>query len=110
VRTYKAHAQLKWPLNVGYNYTVGQSNATQVVTILQTRTGSGYDQLRKNAQTWQEQNTVNATDTLTIIGQSARPSNGKSRQQYKSSNVDGSCYAKTITSVNYVLKGIIKGC
>jgi Peptide N-acetyl-beta-D-glucosaminyl asparaginase amidase A len=109
-RSYQSHAQLKWPLNVGYNYTVGQSNAKQVVTILQTRTGNGYDQQRKNAQTWLEQNTVNSTDTLTIVGQNATPSNGKSRQQYKSLNVDGSCYAKTITSVNYVLKNIIKGC
>jgi hypothetical protein len=108
--TYKSHAQLKWPFNVGYNYTVGQSNATQVVSILQTRTGTGYDQQRKNAQTWLEQNTVNSTDTLTIVGQNATPSNGKSRQQYKSLNVDGSCYAKTITSVDYMLKNIIKGC
>ncbi|MEO8789713.1 MAG: peptide-N4-asparagine amidase [Candidatus Tumulicola sp.] len=109
-RAYRSYALLKWPLNVGYNYMVGQNSAKQVVSILQTRTGSGYDQQRKNAQTWQDQNTVNTTDTLTIIGQGATPSDGKSRQQYKSSNVDGSCYAKTITSVNYVLKNIIKGC
>jgi hypothetical protein len=108
--SYRSHAQLSWPFNVAYNYTVNGNTAKQVVSILQTRTGNGLDQQRKNAQTWLEQNTVNSTDTLTIIGQSASPSGGKSRQQYKSMNVDGRCYAKTITSVNYVLKSLMKGC
>jgi hypothetical protein len=108
--SYRQHAQLSWPFTVGYNYSVSGNSAKQIVSILQTRTGSGLDQKAKNPQTWLEQNTVNSTDTLTIIGQSASPSNGKSRQVYKSLNVDGACYAKTITSADYVLKNIIKGC
>jgi hypothetical protein len=107
---YRNHAQLSWPFTVGYNYTVNGSTAKQVVSILQTRSGNRLDQQRQNAQSWLEQNTVNATDTLTITGQGYSPSGGKSRQQYKSLNVDNQCYAKTITSANYVLKSIMQGC
>jgi Peptide N-acetyl-beta-D-glucosaminyl asparaginase amidase A len=107
---YHNHAQLSWPFTVGYNYTVSGNTGKQVVSIVQTRTGNGLDQQRKNAQSWLEQNTVNSTDTLTIVGQNATPSGGKSRQQYKSLNVDNQCYAKTITSANYVLKSIMQGC
>jgi hypothetical protein len=107
---YRNHAQLSWPFNVAFNYMVTGNGAKQVTSILQTNSANGLDQQRKNAQSWLEQNTVNSTDTLTIVGQNGTPSNGKSRQQYKSLNVDNHCYAKTITSVNYVLKSIMQGC
>jgi hypothetical protein len=107
---YRNSAQISWPFNVSFNYMVNGNQAKQVTSILQTNNASGLDQQRKNAQSWLEQNTVNSTDTLTIVGQSGSASGGKSRQQYKSLNVDNQCYAKKITSANYVLKSIMQGC
>ena len=47
-------------------------------------------------------------DTLNFTASGFSPSGGKSRQQYKSLNVDGACWNKDITSLNYVLTGTMK--
>ncbi|MBV9719359.1 MAG: peptide-N(4)-(N-acetyl-beta-glucosaminyl)asparagine amidase [Candidatus Eremiobacteraeota bacterium] len=106
----KAQSQWTYPLNVKYNYIVSGSTATQRADILQTKNGNGLDQTRHNAASWSLLNTVHSSDTLNFTASGFTPSNGKSRQQYKSLNVDGRCYLKTITSKNYVLTSIMKGC
>ncbi len=109
-RTLKAQSQWTYPLNLKYNYVVSGATATQTAGILQTKSGSGLDQTKKRAASWSLLDTVNTSDTLTFKGGGFSPSNGKSRQQYKSLGVDGSCYEKTLKSRNYVLTGTMKGC
>jgi hypothetical protein len=107
----KSHAQTIWPLGVKYLYAVQSSgNATQNAAIVQTKNGSGLDQRRHGTDTWLLQNSVNSSDTLTFTSSGFTPSNGKSRQKYKSLNVDGRCYEKTLTSKDYAITGTMKGC
>jgi len=109
-RTLKAQSQWTYPFNMKYNYVASGGTATQATDILQTKNGNGLDQTRKRASSWSLLDTVSSGDTLHFTGGGFTPSNGKSRQQYKSLNVDGSCYEKTIKSRNYVLTGSTKGC
>ena len=109
-RTLKTQSQWSYPLNLKYNYVVSGATATQTADMLQTKSGSGLDQTKKRASSWSLLDTVNTSDTLTFKGAGYSPSNGKSRQQYKSLNLDGSCYEKTLKSRNYVLTGTTKGC
>ncbi len=109
-RSTKERSQWTYPLNVDYNYVASGSSATQTADILQTKNGSGLDESRRNAASWSLLNTVHSSDTLTIRSSGFSPSKGKSRQQYKSLNVDGRCYLKTITSKNYVITSVVKGC
>lgn len=109
-RTYKAQSQWMYPLNMRYDYTASGSTATQVTGIVQTKNGSGLDHARKRDASWSFLNTVSSSDTLHITAGGFSPSNGKSRQQYKSLNVDGGCYEKTIRSRNYVVTGSTQGC
>ncbi|MBV9333995.1 MAG: peptide-N(4)-(N-acetyl-beta-glucosaminyl)asparagine amidase [Candidatus Eremiobacteraeota bacterium] len=106
----KAQSQWTYPLNMKYNYVVSGSTATQTADMLQTKNGSGLDQSRKRAQSWSLLDTINSSDTLHFAGGGFSPSNGKSRQQYKSVNVDNSCYQMTIKSKNYVVTGTTTGC
>jgi hypothetical protein len=109
-RTVKAQSQWSYPLSLRYDYVVGASNATQKVNVLQTKSGNGLDQTRAKASSWTLLDTVHSSDTLTFVGGGFTPSNGKSRQQYKSLGPDGPCYESTIQSLNYVLTGKQKGC
>ena len=92
-----------YPLNLRYNYVVTSGGATQTADVVQTKSGSGLDQTRSKASSWSSLNNVHSSDVLNIHGNSATPSNGKSRQQYTSLNVNGGCYQETIKSVLYVL-------
>lgn len=110
-RSLKAESRWTYPLAVKYNYLVtGSSTATQTADILQTKSGNGLDQTRHNARSWTLLDTVHSHDTLMFTPSSYSPSGGKSRQQYKSLNLDGACWNETINSLNYVLTGTTKGC
>jgi hypothetical protein len=109
-RTLKTQSQWAYPLNMKYNYVAASGGASQTTDILQTKSGSGLDQTRKRADSWSLLDTVTSSDILHFSGGGFSPSNGKSRQQYKSLNLDGSCYEKTIKSRNYVVTGSTKGC
>jgi hypothetical protein len=108
-RSLKTQSQWSYPLNLRYNYVVGTGSAVQTTEVLQAKSGNGLDQNRK-AASWTSLNTVSSSDTLTILAAGFTPSNGKSRQQYKSLNVGGRCYLETIKSLNYVLTGKMTGC
>ncbi|MGA7201594.1 MAG: hypothetical protein WBX26_07180, partial [Candidatus Cybelea sp.] len=93
------------------NYVAGASGtATQTTNVLQTKSGNGLNQLPGRAASWTLLNTVSSSDTLNFTPGGFTPSNGKSRQQYKSLNVDDRCYEETIRSLNYVLTGKMTGC
>jgi hypothetical protein len=109
-RSSQEQSQLAWPLNLHYLYTAGTSKATQNVVVGQTKNGSGLDLGPGGTNSWLLQNTVNSSDTLTIVGSGFTPSNGKSNQQYKSLGVGGACWDKTIESRNYVIVGTRLGC
>jgi Peptide N-acetyl-beta-D-glucosaminyl asparaginase amidase A len=109
-RSLKTQSQWTYPLNLKYNYVASGATATQTADVLQTKSGSGLDQTKKRASSWSLLDTVNSRDTLTFTGGGFTPSNGKSRQQYKSLGVDGSCYQKTLKSRNYMLTSTAKGC
>jgi hypothetical protein len=81
-----------------------------LTSVVQAKSGSGVDETPGKASSWSSLNTVSSSDTLTIEGSGFTPSNGKSHQQYKSLNVNGSCYDETIKSVEYVLTGKMTGC
>lgn len=109
--TSRDHSDKTWPFTMKYLYVAqGSSAATQTADILQTRNGNGLDQRRHQAGSWSVLNTVHSSDTLNFTASGFTPSNGKSRQQYTSQNVDGRCWNKTITSRNYVLTGSMQGC
>ncbi|MFZ1017317.1 MAG: peptide-N4-asparagine amidase [Candidatus Cybelea sp.] len=109
-KSLRAQSQWTYPLNLRYNYVVKSGSATQTTDVMQTKSGSGLDQSRSKASSWSLLNNVHSSDVLNIHGNSATPSNGKSRQQYKSLNVDGGCYQETLKSVLYVLTSKMKGC
>ncbi|HEX4012734.1 MAG TPA: peptide-N4-asparagine amidase [Candidatus Cybelea sp.] len=109
-KNLRAQSQWSYPFNVRYNYVVSGNTAKQTANITQTKSGSGLDQTRIKASSWSFLNTVHSSDVLTITGGRATPSNGESRQQYKSLNVDGHCYQETLKSLLYVLTSRIKGC
>lgn len=109
-RTLKTQSQWSYPFNMKYNYVASGGTATQTAGILQTKNGNGLDQTRKRATSWSLLDTVSSSDTLHFTGGGFSPSNGKSRQQYKSLGIDGSCYEKTIKSKSYVVTGSTKGC
>lgn len=109
-RTLKTQSQWSYPFNMRYNYVANGGTATQTTDILQIKNDNGLDQTRKRASSWSLLDTVSSSDTLHFTGGGFSPSNGKSRQQYKSQGVDGSCYEKTIKSRNYMVTGSTKGC
>ncbi|MGC1336169.1 MAG: peptide-N4-asparagine amidase, partial [Candidatus Cybelea sp.] len=107
----KTQSQWSYPFNLRYNYVAGASGtATQTTNVLQAKSGSGLNQIRGRASSWTLLNTVSSSDTLNFTPGGFAPSNGKSRQQYKSLNVEGPCYEETIKSLNYVLTGKMTGC
>jgi hypothetical protein len=109
-RSLRTQSQWTYPLNLRYNYVVKSGSATQTTDVMQTKSGSGLDQSRSKATSWSSLNNVHSSDVLNIHGSSATPSNGKSRQQYKSLGVDGGCYQETLKSLLYVLTSKLKGC
>ena len=109
-KRFKSQSQWSYPLALRYNYVLASSSATQTVDLGQTKSGSGLDQQPRAATSWSFLNTVHSSDTLTFTASGFSPSNGKSRQQYETLNVDGPCYQEKIRSLNYVLAGIMKGC
>ena len=109
-KTYTVQSLWNDPLNLRYNYVAASGKATQTTDVVQAKSGSGLNQVPGKASSWSSLNTVSTTDTLTIVGGGFTPSNGKSRQQYKSNNVDGLCYEETIKSLNYILTGKMTGC
>ncbi len=106
----KLESQWLYPLNLGYRYIVGSGGATQTTSVLQAKSGNGLNQMPHRASSWMSLNTVNTSDKLTITGGGFTPSDGKSRQQYKSLGANGRCYEKTIESLNYVITGTRLGC
>jgi hypothetical protein len=106
----KAQSLWTYPLNVNYNYVASGSTAKQTTNVLQTQNGSGLDQSQQEAGSWSLLDTVQSSDMLNFTASGFTPSNGKSRQQYKSLNLGGKCYLKTITSKDYVVTGIVQGC
>ena len=88
----------------------GEQPRRRPPTSCRRRAASGLDQTKKRAASWSLLDTVTTSDTLTFKGGGFSPSNGKSRQQYKSLNLDGACYQKTLKSRNYVLTSTTKGC
>lgn len=109
-KRYKTESQWSYPLDLRYNYVAGATSATQTTDVLQTKNESGLKQDPHIASSWSLLNTVHSSDTLTFTAGGFTPSNGKSRQQYKSLDVDGPCYQETIKSLNYVLTGKTTGC
>jgi hypothetical protein len=109
-RTVRAQSQFTYPLNLRYDYVAAGSSATQTADVLQTKNGNGFDQSRGRASSWSLLDTIHTSDTLHFTPSTFYPSNGKSRQQYKSQNVDGACYEETLLSRDYVLTGKMKGC
>ncbi|HLY03869.1 MAG TPA: peptide-N4-asparagine amidase [Candidatus Cybelea sp.] len=109
-KSLKTQSQWSYPLNLRYNYVAGSSKAIQTTDVLQAKSGSGLNNGPRMASSWTSLNTVSSSDTLTILAAGFTPSNGKSRQQYKSLNVDGKCYLETLKSLNYVLTGKTMGC
>ena len=108
---FKTQSLWSYPFNVRYNYVAGASGtATQTTDVLQTKSGSGLNEIPRMASSWTLFNTVSSSDTLNFTAGGFSPSNGKSRQQYKSLGVDGPCYEETIKSLNYVLTGKMTGC
>jgi hypothetical protein len=107
----KTQGQWMYPLTLKYNYVVGSgSTATQTADVLQTKDGNALEQSQHKALSWSILNTVHSHDVLNFTPSSYYPSNGKSRQQYKALNVDSACYSKTLTSKNYAITGVVKGC
>lgn len=97
------HDQNIWPLNVNYLYNVNSNGtATQTVGIMQTRNGAGLI-TGGGVHSSLLQNTDQASDTLTFTSSGFTPSNGKSRQEYKSLDDNGKCYDKVLQSLNYIL-------
>lgn len=109
-KTTKVQSQWLYPLNLNFRYIAGSTHATQATTILQTKSGNGLNEGPRQASAWMSLNSVHTTDMLTITGGGFSPSNGKSRQQYKSLGVDGRCYEKTIESKDYAITGSRQGC
>ncbi len=109
-KTVRAQSQFTYPLNLRYDYVAAGSSATQTADVLQTKNGNGFDQSRGRASSWSLLDTIHTSDTLHFTPSTFYPSNGKSRQQYKSQNVDGACYEETLLSRDYVLTGKMKGC
>jgi hypothetical protein len=109
-KTYNKQSEWTYPLSLRYKYLAPSSKATQLTSVVQAKSGSGVDETPGKASSWSSLNTVSSSDTLTIEGSGFTPSNGKSHQQYKSLNVNGSCYDETIKSVEYVLTGKMTGC
>ena len=107
----RQHSSASWPFTLKYLYVTGSgSTATQTADILQTKNATGLDQGRHRSDSWSLLNTVHSSDTLNFTASGYSPSDGKSRQQYQSQNVDGRCWNKTITSRNYLLTGTMQGC
>jgi hypothetical protein len=105
------HSAQTWPFGVHYLYVSGPSGtATQNVSIDQTENDNGLDVRRGAGRSWMLANSMHSSDTLNFTSGGFTPSNGKSRQQYKSLNVDDHCYNKILTTLNYVLTGTILGC
>ena len=110
-RALKEHTRMQYPLDLHYYYQVGSgSTATQNTAVVLTKYGSGLNQRPDHATSWLLQNTVDSSDTLTFTPSGFTPSNGKSRQHYKSLNVDGACWDKTILSRLYTIVGSRMGC
>ena len=86
----KTQSQRTYPFNLRYNYVAGRQHRTQTTDILQAKSGSGINQIRRRTPTsWTLLNTVTLNDTLHFTPSGFSPSSGKSRQQYKSLNLDG---------------------
>ncbi|HZY96425.1 MAG TPA: peptide-N4-asparagine amidase [Candidatus Cybelea sp.] len=101
----RSHEQRTWPLTLNYDFvSTGTATATQTASVVQTK-----DEAGANARPWSLLNTVQSSDTLMFTPSGFTPSNGKSRQHYRS-HERGRCYDETIKSLNYVLTGIMKGC
>ncbi|MGA2761083.1 MAG: peptide-N4-asparagine amidase [Candidatus Cybelea sp.] len=109
-KSYTTQSLWNDPLSLRYNYVVASGKATQTANVVQAKSGSGLNQVPGKASSWSSLNTVSTTDTLTIVGGGFSPSDGKSRQQYKSQNVDGPCYEEAIKSLNYMITGKTTGC
>ncbi len=109
-KNLRTQSQWTYPFNVRYNYVVKSGAATQTTDVMQTKNGSGLDQSRSKASSWSSLNNVHSYDVLNIHGSNASPSNAKSRQQYKSLNVNGGCYQETLKSLLNLLTSKLKGC
>ncbi len=116
------HQSKRWPLSLVYDFTANpDGSAVQFVSVkqgkIETRLASGDADPRDDRGLWQGggfesflSNTVESTDTLNFAADGTyAPSKGKSRQTYIQGNNRGYCYAKTITSANYVLTGQFGG-
>lgn len=108
--TVKSKEQRTWPLKVAYNYVVGGSTATQTADIHQIKDENGVDHSQHGFFPWSLLNAVHSSDTLTFTASGFFPSNGKSRQQYATRGLQGGCYDKLITSLNYILTGDTRRC
>jgi hypothetical protein len=109
-KSTKVQSQWLYPMNLDYHYVVGSTGAKQTVHVLQTKSGSGLTQKPGQDLAWLFLNSVRSSDMLTITGGGFTPSNGKSRQQYKSLGAHGQCYEKTIESKDYAITGTRQGC
>lgn len=109
-KSIKVQSQWTYPLNLDYRYLVGSTKTTQTVSLLQTKSGSGLNQGPGQASAWLLLDSVRSHDLLTITGGGFTPSDGMSRQQYKSLGAGGRCYEKTIESKSYKITGKTQGC
>jgi hypothetical protein len=104
-------ATLTWPFTLDYDYVVnGSSSATQTAAVVQTKNEADLVHGSPSSNSASVLNTVQSSDTLTFTPSGFTPSHGKSRQQYKSLDLQGQCYDKIIKSLEYVLTGVVKGC
>src|SRR5580700_5750819 len=113
--TAKGHStasleERNWPLTVNYNYVAGASSATQTADIVQIKNESGVNPEEHGLIPWALLNRIHSSDTLTFTSSGFTPSNGKSAQEYKTRNIQGPCYHRNLTSLEYVLTGDARKC
>ena len=113
--TTKGHStatleERNWPFNVKYNYVVGASSATQTADIVQVKNESGVTPGEHGLIPWALLNRIHSSDTLTFTSAGFSPSNGKSAAEYKTRNLQGPCYHRNLTSLEYELTGDTRKC
>lgn len=103
-----------WPLNVVYHFNVNPDGTfTQHTTISQAKneTVTFHPPASGKPFTSTLSNSINSFDILTFPSDFSTdtPSNGKSQQHFSYSDSSGTCWNKTITSLNYAVNGSTGG-
>lgn len=105
--------QMMWPLTMDYAFAQNSDGTwSQKTSVQQGKVLNHAVHGPRSSFSSRLSNTVTAADTLTFTPNftSYAPSNGRSSQHYRYTDSTGTCYDKTITSVDYVLAGDTLGC